>query len=712
MIVEIRHFLPGRIRLHVPELFRADPDPVRTLKLLAPGDTIHAIRANPACASLVIEYNRKRPGVISDLLALLRRHTAVRLLALPAVPALVESGTAPALPSNQPPANLTRKQWPLIGPTLSLGLSFVASPTVAAINIPLMLWNAVPIARRAWRVVSQERRLNVDFLDVLAITVSILEGNLVTAGIVVWLIRLGDWIRDLTAARSRRAFSELLEFQTKMAWLVRDGEIRPVPASSLLTGDVIAVHSGELVPVDGEVLSGRATVDQKTITGESLPVLKVEGEAVFAATALREGYVTVRALRVGAETTAAQIVHLVESAPIGETRMQNHAERFADRLVVPTLALATGMGAVFADINRFTSIVIVDYGTGIRVAAPTSVMASMTHAARQGILIKSGAHLEKLADADTIVFDKTGTLTSGVPHVLDAICYDERRFSSREILGLAAAAESRLQHPVAEAIRTRTRKDEIEVPECEDVHYRIGYGVEARINGYYLHLGSERFLSENNISTAQAAGHQRAMNQGGCSSLLMAIDGKLAGLIPYADQIRPESHEVISMLHNRGIKKSIMLTGDNGTVARAVAGKLGLTDIAAEMLPAQKAEFVQELKRKGHIVAMVGDGINDSPALSYADIGVAMKHGAEVTHESANIVLMEDSLWKLVQVLDISREGVALIKQNYAIVAVLNTLALALVLPGGLISPQVTAVLSNGSAVVASLNGIRPILRY
>jgi len=712
MIVDIRHFIPGRIRIYIPELFRADQDPCQTLKHLTGGDTIQTIRANRNCSSIVIEYDRKRPGAISDLLALLRRQTAKRILEHPSIPALTTEVSGPVPGNNRPPANLEKKRWPLIWPTVSLGLCFFTNPIVQAINVPLMIWNSVPIIRRAWRVLTGQRRLNVDFLDVVAITVSLLERNLLTAGIVIWLIRLGDWIRDLTAARSRKAFDELLEFQTKMAWLVRDGVTVEVPASSLVTGDVVAVHVGELVPVDGDVISGRATIDQKTITGESLPVLKVEGDAVYAATAVRDGFITIRASRVGSETTAAQIVHLVESAPIGETRMQNHAERFADRLVVPTLGLATGMGLAFADINRFTSIVIVDYGTGIRVAAPTSVLASMTHAARQGILIKSGAHLEKLAQADTLVFDKTGTLTSGVPHVLDVVCYQEKHFSSRQLLGLAAAAESRLQHPVAEAIRQRTSNDGIEVPECDEVHYRVGYGVEAVIGGVQLHVGSERFLRESGIPTMKAIKDQRDLNEAGCSSLFMAVDGKLAGLIPYADQIRPESRDVILGLNQRGIKNTIMLTGDNSTVARAVAGKLGLSQIAAEMLPAQKADFVQELKRKGHIVAMVGDGINDSPALSYADIGIAMKHGAEVAHESANIVLLEDSLGKLIQAIDISRQGVALIKQNYWIVATMNTVALALALPGGLISPQLTAIISNGSAIVASLNAVRPSLRY
>jgi len=288
-----------------------------------------------------------------------------------------------------------------------------------------------------------------------------------------------------------------------------------------------------MIPVDGEIISGHGTLDQKTITGEGLPVPRGPGEAVYAATGLREGHLTIPATRVGNDTTAAQIVHLVESAPVGETRMQNHAERFADRLVGPTLTLAASMGVGFADINRFTSLVIVDYGTGIRVAAPTSVLASMTHAARQGILTKSGAHLEKLAEVDTIVFDKTGTLTAGIPHVHDVISYKPKLFPVRKILGLVAAAEARLQHPVAEAIRAHTEKEEIEVPDCNEVNYRIGFGVEARLNGYYLHLGSERFLRESSIVTKKGLADQSRLNEHGCSSLFLAIDGALVGLIPY-----------------------------------------------------------------------------------------------------------------------------------------------------------------------------------
>ncbi len=484
-----------------------------------------------------------------------------------------------------------------------------------------------------------------------------------------------------------------------------------IPATELVVGDLVVVYPGEMIPVDGDIIEGSATIDQKTITGEGLPVNRGVGEAAFAATVIREGQITVRALRVGTATTAGQIVHLVESAPIGDTRMQNHAERFADRLVAPTLALAASTAAVTGDFNRFLSLVIVDYGTGIRVAAPTSVLSSMTHAARAGMIIKSGGHMEKLAEVDTVVFDKTGTLTHGTPAVIDVLSY-QNAITPNHLLGLAAAAETRLQHPVAEALRARARQLKVNIPECNETTYRLGLGVEGQVNGYYLHVGNERFMRQCSIPVGKAMSDRAALDERGYSCLYIAVDGELAGLVPYSDEIRDESRPVIQRLHGMGIANSIMLTGDNGVVARAVCRNIGLTEHFADMLPADKASVIQDLQRSGRRVAMVGDGINDSPALSFADVGIAMKHGAEVTHESADVILMEDSLWKLVKAVEISQGAVRLIRQNYAIVASLNTLALGLALPGGLITPEVTALISNGSAILASMNGIRPILRY
>src|ERR1700744_553659 len=704
MEYSFRHSMRGRVRLHVPDLCRKPPFAETFLGWLRAQSGVRSARINYDCASLVLEYDPVQEPL---LLSLLDR---VKTMSLAELKAFV-SCAAPAAPTPQSQANDVSKRSPLALPTLSLMMAFSANPVVMALNMPLMLWNAIPIAKRAYKVWANESRLNIDVLDTLAISASVLQGNPLAGCIVTWLIKLGDWIRDLTAAGQRRAISELLEFQTKTAWVLVDGQVISIPAVELKVGDLVVVYPGEMIPVDGEIVDGHATIDQKTITGEGLPVSRGKGEAAFAATVIREGQITVRAIRVDSETTAAQIVHLVESAPIGDTRMQNHAERFADRLVTPTLALAAGTAAVTGDFNRFLSLVIVDYGTGIRVAAPTSVLASMTHAARAGIIIKSGGHMEKLADIDTVVFDKTGTLTHGTPAVIDVMSYQDH-ITPGHLLGLAAAAETKLQHPVAEALRTRARQLQVNIPECNETTYRLGLGVEGQVNGYYLHVGNQRFMRQSSIATAKAASDRAALDERVYSSLYIAVDGKIAGLVPYSDEIRPESRQVIQRLHGMGIANSIMLTGDNGVVARAVCRDIGLTEHFADMLPSDKASVIQELQRQGRRVAMVGDGINDSPALSFADVGIAMKHGAEVTHESADIILMEDSLWKLVKAVEISQGAVRLIRQNYAIVAGLNTVALALALPGGLITPEVTALISNGSAILASVNGIRPILRY
>ena len=711
MEFSVRHFISGRIRLHLPSLCRKKVIAEAALVWLQRQPGVKTARLNYTCACLVIEYDANFEGVLRATLGRLS------VMSLDDLQKLVDPGKqmsavarAPiALRPAKPPSLWSRT--PLTLPTVSLLMAFSANPIVTAINMPLMLWNAYPIALRAWRVLRREGRLNIDFLDTVAITASLMHGTPMAGCIVTWLIKLGDWIRDLTAAGQRKAMSELLEFQNKTAWVMRDGVVTSIPAAELVNGDEVVIYPGEMIPIDGEIIDGHAMIDQKTITGEGLPVMREKGEPVFAATVIRDGQLTVRAIRVGTATTAGQIAQLVESAPIGDTRMQNHAEKFADRLVLPTLGLAVGTAAVTADFNRFLSLCIVDYGTGIRVAAPTAVLASMTHAARAGIIIKSGAHMERLAQVDTVIFDKTGTLTHGSPVVLDVISYD-RHITARHLLGLAAAAETKLQHPVANALRVKAQELGANVPYCDETKYRIGLGVEGQVNGYYLHVGNERFMRQSDIHVGAAQSDRAALDEQGYSCIYVAVDGMLAGLVPFTDQIRPESREVIQRLHEIGIRNSVMLTGDNAIAARSVGRRLGLSRQFSEMLPADKADVIRQFQRDGNVVAMVGDGINDLPALSFADVGIAMKHGAEVARESADVVLMEDSLWKLLKAVEISRGAVRLIHQNYAIVAGLNTLALGLALPGGLIIPEITALISNGSAILASLNGIRPILRY
>jgi heavy metal translocating P-type ATPase len=704
----VRHFMKGRVRLYAPDLCRNRTLAERTRDWIKNQSGVRNARINYHCASIVIAFDPEHEQLFRLLFGRLKLMSIDELAAMVAVAMTTSPPREDAARALTAPLAPSRK-FPLALPSVSLALAFAPFPFVRLINAPLMLWNAYPIAVRAFDVWKKEGRLNVDFLDTLAVSASVLQGNFVAGALITWLIKLGDWIRDLTAAGSKRAIGDLLEFRNKTAWVMRDGAVVSIISEELRVGDEVVVFPGEMIPVDGEIIEGHALIDQKTITGEGLPVSRGLGDVAFAATVIREGRLSIKAQRVGADTTAGQIVDLIDSAPVGDTRMQNHAERLADRLVTPTLALATASAALTGDFNRFLSLVIVDYGTGIRVAAPTAMLSSMTRAARSGIIVKSGRHMERLAEVDTIVFDKTGTLTRGAPEVRDLICYNDH-FDGRELIGLAAAAESRLQHPVAEALRRRAHELAAPIPICDEPDYTIGMGVEGVVADHFIHIGNRRFMDRSGIIVDIATDDRRRMEEAGFSCLYLAINGELVALVPYADQIRPESYGCMRRLHALGVKKTIMLTGDNPVVARAVSRQLGIDSFVADMLPGDKADVIRELQRNGRIVAMVGDGINDTPALSFADVGIAMKHGAEATHESADVVLMEDSLQKLVEAIEISRGSISLIKQNYGIVISLNTLAFALALPGGLISPSMTALLSNGSAIIASLNAVRPLM--
>jgi heavy metal translocating P-type ATPase len=709
---QIRHAMPGRIRLFVPAIKRFAGLAEACVEVLKRQEGIADVRVNGTCASIVINYDPTSKDFLSKLEAGLGLLTPQMIIAIAA--AQQESAGSEKAPAGEAegPAITAASLKPMVLPTLSLGLSLIGGPVGAAVALPLIVYNALPTLKRAYNVVRHEQRLNVDFLDGLAITISTLQGSFFTSAFMTWLISLGDSIRDHTAAKSKRAIEGLLDYQGRTAWVVRGKRKVEVKASELSPGDIVAVYPGGMIPIDGEVIKGHAIVDQKTITGESMPVERQPGDKVYAATVVRDGKLYLKTMRVGSETTAAQIVRMVEEAPVGETRIQNYAEKFADKLVAPTLGVAGAFYAATGDLNRLLSMLIIDFGTGIRVAAPTSVLAYMTHAARQGIVIKGGSSLEKLSKIDTVAFDKTGTLTGGIPRILEVASYDGRRFSSNKILALAAAAEARLKHPLALAVLERAGQAGIKIPERSESKYHLGLGVEVQVNGYRVDVGSERFMRDRDVKLEAARNDLRSLNESGRSALLLAVDRKLTGLIPYADIIRPESVAVIKTLHNRGVKNVLMLTGDNDTTARAVARQLGLDNFFSEVLPAEKAEIVQQLQKEGRSVAMVGDGINDSVALSYADVGIAMKNGADVAREAADVVLMDENLWKIIQAIDISKDTMGLIKQNYAIIAVLNALAFAMTIPRGMASPGLTTLISNGSAIVASLNAVRPILNY
>ena len=373
-----------------------------------------------------------------------------------------------------------------------------------------------------------------------------------------------------------------------------------------------------------------------------------------------------------------------------------------------SLASATAVYAATRDLARTSSVLIPDYGTGIRVAAPTSVLAAIVQASRQGILVKGGRHLEKLAEIDCIVFDKTGTLTEGAPQIEEIICLTPAH-SEDEILRIAASAEHRLKHPVANALLKAAQARHLSIPGNTDARLVVGLGVKALVEGQVVLVGSERFIRQENIPlTPTLEQHLQTLRRRAVSVLLVAIDGRLAALISYADTIRPESPAVISELRRQGIKHICILTGDHPAVARQIALKLGVDHVVAEILPDQKLEEVKKLQEQGYRVGFVGDGINDSPALAQADVGIAVNGGADIAREVADVVLHTDGLWHLPRAFTLARETVALIAANWRIIVVPNTAVLSLAC-FGLIGPVAATLISNGAALIATLNAVTPL---
>ena len=592
--------------------------------------------------------------------------------------------------------------------TVVLAATMSGVVPVPAISAAVAL-TALPSARRAFRAMG-EQRLSVDLLDLAAIGISIGTGQPATAAFITWLLGVGDLVLERTNDTARGAISKLMKLDASDAWRIRGDDVEKVPVKRLSVGDRVVVEPGGRVPADGVVVGGVASVDEKALTGESIPHDKKLGDRVLAATVVVEGQIVVEIDRVGTDTTAAKIVQILEGAGAKPMTLQRDTERFADKLVLPTFALAGGAAFFASQIDRMTSVLITDFGTGIRIAVPASALTAMTVAAREGVLVKGGQYLERLAKTDVIVFDKTGTLTGGAPEVFEVIAFGGR--TAHEAIAFAAAAEERQHHPVAEAIRAYAARAGLHLPEPElgSEKYTIGVGLRARVDGRDVLVGGKRLMLAHGVRIAHAGEGCERHRMAGASSIFVAIDGKLEALVGYADEPRRESAEVVRALRANGRREVILMSGDARGPVEAVGRAVCVDRTLAELLPEDKARHIRELQRAGKIVAMIGDGINDAPALAVADVGISLHGGTDVALETADVVLLDGGLVKLPQAFAIADQAMAHVKRGLAMVVVPN--AAAIVLGAlGLMTPGLAAVINNGSTVIAALASVSPLLR-
>jgi heavy metal translocating P-type ATPase len=710
LLYTVIHSLPGRVRVRVEAL----RDPIlarRFADWVGAQNGIIKIHVNSACASATITYDDN----VLSLSSTMDGFDEAR--ALPADPSQILADSEPP----RKPGFFSRCSY-----YLDRALNFVESKAPAGLQLivggaafaaavfqfstvltrSLLALSVVPIAARAIRTIHTEKRLGVDALDGVAAGIMLAQGNLIAAGFMSGLIALGEYIRECTAQRCRRMMHDLLGLAGRSAWIVKGKKRICVPADQVIAGDVVVVYAGEMIPVDGIVIGGTAEVDQSSLTGESAAVDISAGSPSWAATIVLEGKLYIRCTAAGAETRAGIVLDLVNSAPLHETRVENYASRVADRLVLPIFISAAACFAITRDLTRTLSMLIFDFATGLRIAAPTAVLASMQRAARHGILIKSGGALERLATVDAVLFDKTGTLTTGEPHVTEVISLNG--VEADRIVCLAAAVEQRLHHPAARAIVRHARKQGLAIPDRMESSNLRGMGVQAKVDEDSIIVGNRRLMEDSGICMTNAHASRQAIIARGESLAYIAINGELSGIIAYRDQLRPESKRVVRDLHRAGIKEIVMATGDMDAPAAAVARAVGIDRVQSGAFPEQKAEMVSIMKASGRRVAVVGDGINDSPALAHADVAVSLHGGTDAARESADVVLTDDDLRRLPEAIQISREAMALVEQTIALVAIPNALGLCLAATG-MIGPAMSTLLNNGFAIVAALNSLSPL---
>jgi heavy metal translocating P-type ATPase len=682
------HSTPGRVRLRVTGIAERE---LATLAMLAGGlpgvtRTLHI----PGGRTMLVTYD---PAKVSE-------HFIVE--------GLLKSDPAEwAREWHQP----TPTRWiaAASGTTTLIACLARAAPfPLLALAVAL---NTLPALHRSI-VALRQREISIDLLDVAATLAALATRRPITAAFVIWMVGVGDLLLDLSANNARSALSMLMRRKEPEALRVLpDGSIETVPVSVLQAGDRFIAHTGHSVSADGIVVSGVAEIDAKELTGESRLLSKKVGDPVFASTVVVAGELTVEVDRSGKNTEAAKIESILNTVGSKPITLQRDALNLGSKLVLPTFAVAGLAAALSSDITRGVCVLITDFGTGFRIAVPSAALTGMALAAREGLLVKGAQYLERLSKTDVIIFDKTGTLTSGVPEVVGVVTRPGMKEAT--LIKWCASAEASHDHPVAKALKSYAKEHGIRVaqPEAGSEQYAVGLGLCARVDGRRVHVGRAMWLESQGFKISPSfRRHLARFAKNSRSSLCVAVDDEVVGVVCYSDGTRRDSSAIVQRLRAEGRRKIVLLSGDGPEVVKTLARTVGIDEAVGGLLPHDKADYVRTLQRAGRVVAMVGDGINDAPALAAADVGISIAGSTDVALETADVVLLSGGLARLEKAFEVSDRAMSSVRRNLGIIVVPNAIAIALGALG-LIGPPLAAIINNGATIVAVLVGATPLLR-
>ncbi len=574
------------------------------------------------------------------------------------------------------------------------------------------LINTVCSVPRIWLAVKTlaQRKLNVEVLDGVAIGASLLTGDYSTAGSVRFLLKLGDTLDAWTHKRSVDDLAKNMSLHVDRVWQLReDGEQVLADLSQIQPGDQIIVHTGHVLPLDGIIVQGDVMVNQASLTGESVPAAKHTGSAVYAGSVVEEGNCVVRVTHIAGENRYDRIVRMIEESERLKSGTERRAYHLADKLVPWCLAGSALTWLLTRNTTRAVSVLMVDFSCALKLSMPLSVLSAMREAGKHKITVKGGKYMEILSKADTVVFDKTGTLTNACPTVCDVVAF--RGLDPQEMLRAAACLEEHFPHSVANAVVRAAQERGLDHQELHsEVEYVVAHGIASRIGEDRTVIGSRHFVFEDEGVTVMPEDQKTfdALTPS-CSWLYLAIGGVLSAAIGIYDPLRPEAKEMIDAMHEAGIRHVVMLTGDNRNTARTIADELGIDEFHAEVLPEDKAAYIREMQEQGRTIVMIGDGINDAPALSFADVGIAIGSGASVAREVADITIAAEDLRELVVLRKLSQKLMWRIDRNYRFVMGFNGSLIALGAVG-VLQPATSALLHNGSTLLLGMDCLTPLL--